>query len=201
MDGLVFGPIGPNALHLCVDMQRMFGPGSPWAVPWMEEVMPQLEELSSRHAEATIFTRFVPPRNAAQARGTWRQYYERWQEMTLEVLPQDMVRLVPALERLTPPARVLDKAVYSPWTEGRLDAMLAGSGIDTLVVSGGETDVCVLGAMMGAVDRGYRVILAADATCSSTDETHDALMRLYESRYGQQIETASVEQILSDWNR
>ena len=132
--------------------------------------------------------------------GTWRQYYERWRDVTLEVMPQEMVRLVPALERLTPPARVLDKKVYSPWTEGGLDRMLQGTGVDTLIVSGGETDVCVLGAMIGAVDRGYRVILAEDATCSSADETHDAMLRLYNDRYGQQIETAKVEEILSAWN-
>lgn len=200
MSGLIFGPIGANTVHLCVDMQRMFGPGQPWAVPWMDTIMPQLEALASRHAEATIFTRFVPPRNASQMHGTWRHYYERWREVTLEVMSEEMVRLVPLLERLTPPARVLDKAVYSPWTEGGLDRMLHGSGVDTMIVSGGETDVCVLGAMIGAVDRGYRVILAEDATCSSTDETHDAMMRLYNDRYGQQIETAKVEEILSAWN-
>lgn len=201
MQGLLFGPIPSNAIHLCIDMQRMFGPGSPWAMPWMETVLPKLEELAGRHAQATIFTRFVPPRHPGEARGAWRRYYERWREMTREVLPDEMVQLVPSLERLAPPARVLDKMVYSPWTEGQLDRMLAGSGTDTLIISGGETDVCVLGAMMGAVDRGYRVILAEDATCSSADETHDNLMRLYHSRYGQQIETAYVEQILSGWQR
>lgn len=198
MQGLTFGPV-TNAVHLCVDMQRLFGPGSPWAVPWMETVMPQLEELASRHVQQTIFTRFIPPRNAAEATGTWKRYYEHWAQVTLDQMPQDMVRLVPVLERLTPPARVLDKMVYSPWTEGGLDRMLSGSGVTTLVVSGGETDVCVLAALVGAVDRGYRVILAEDATCSSTDETHDAILRLYHSRYGQQIETARVEQILSAW--
>ncbi|WP_435169299.1 cysteine hydrolase family protein [Falsirhodobacter sp. 1013] len=200
MSGLIFGPIGPNTIHLCVDMQRLFGPGSPWAVPWMDGIMPQLEELSARHAAATIFTRFIPPHTPSEMHGTWRQYYERWRDVTLEVMPQEMVRLVPVLERLTPPARVLDKKVYSPWTEGGLDRMLQGTGVDTLIVSGGETDVCVLGAMIGAVDRGYRVILAEDATCSSADETHDAMLRLYNDRYGQQIETAKVEEILSAWN-
>lgn len=199
MEGLKFGPIGPNAVHLCVDMQRMFAPGSPWAVPWMEEVMPQLEELASRHAVRTIFTRFIPPKRATDMPGTWRRYYERWAEMTQEVLPPEMMQLVPVLERLTPPARVLDKAVYSPWTEGNLDRMLTGTGVDTLVITGGETDVCVLGAIMGAVDRGYRVVLAEDATCSSTDDTHDALLQLYRSRYGQQIETSTVEEILTAW--
>jgi nicotinamidase-related amidase len=69
--------------------------------------------------------------------------------------------------------------VYSPWTEGRLDAMLDGSEVDTLVVTGGETDICVLATVLGAVDRGFRVVLVSDAICSSADQTHDALMELY----------------------
>lgn len=31
-------------------------------------------------------------------------------------------------------------------------------------------------AVLGAVDRGYRVVLVTDAICSSADQTHDALM-------------------------
>ena len=90
---------------------------------------------------------------------------------------------MPSLARFVPPAKVLDKHVYSPWTEGRLDAMLTGSEIDTLVITGGETDVCVLATVLGAIDRGFRVVLVTDAICSSADQTHDALMELYRSRF------------------
>jgi nicotinamidase-related amidase len=98
-----------------------------------------------------------------------------------------------------PPAKVIDKRVYSPWTEGHLDQMLAGSTVDTLVISGGETDVCVLATILGAIDRGYRVVLAADAVCGSADETHDALMRLYSSRFSEQMEVAGAREILEHW--
>ena len=30
---LVHGPLGASAVHLCVDMQRLFADGSPWATP------------------------------------------------------------------------------------------------------------------------------------------------------------------------
>lgn len=72
-------------------------------------------------------------------------------------------------------------------------------GIDTLVISGAETDVCVLAAVLGAVDRGYRVVIPTDALCSSSDQMHDALIKLYHDRYGQQIETAKAETILRNW--
>lgn len=54
-------------------------------------------------------------------------------------------------------------------------------------------------AVLAAIDQGYRVIVALDALCSSSDETHDALMKLYSDRFGQQIEMADTETILSQW--
>ena len=53
--------------------------------------------------------------------------------------------------------------------------------------------------MLGAVDLGYRVVLAVDALCSSSDETHDALLTLYRRRFGQQIEAIDTEKIMTSW--
>ncbi len=72
--------------------------------------------------------------------------------------------------------------------------------MDTLVITGVETDVCVLGAVLGAVDLGYRVVVPTDAICSSSDRTHDALLTLYRERYGQQVETVTSEALLRSWN-
>jgi nicotinamidase-related amidase len=106
---------------------------------------------------------------------------------------------MPELARFVPPAKLLDKRVYSPWTEGQLDAMLGGSGVDTLVMTGGETDVCVLATVLGAIDRGFRVVLVTDAICSSADQTHDALMELYHSRFSEQVETVKLQDVLDGW--
>jgi nicotinamidase-related amidase len=70
---------------------------------------------------------------------------------------------------------------------------------DAVVITGAETDVCVLAAVLGAVDFGYRVILVTDAICSSTDETHDALLALYHQRFAEQIETIDTETLLRQW--
>lgn len=198
--GIVHGPLGRNCLHLCVDMQRLFGTGYPWAVPWLEKVVPVIEALCAEHPERTVFTRFVPAARAGEGRGTWARYYRRWAAATLEQIGPDAVRLVPPLERFSPPAQVVDKHVYSPWMEGRLDALLAQTQVETIVLTGGETDVCVLATALGAIDRGFRVILAADALCSSSDATHDALMDLYSSRFSVQVEVASAQEILDHWH-
>lgn len=196
--GLAHGPLGRNCLHLCVDMQRLFAPGGPWSVPWAQKILPAIEELAGTHARDTLFTRFVPAARPGEGPGMWARYYRRWADVTLTRMDPAFVRLLPSLERLVPPARVFDKHVYSPWTEGRLDALL-GSEFDTLVITGGETDVCVLATVLGAIDRGYRVVLATDALCSSSDETHDALMKLYHARFSEQVEAVTTEDILQNW--
>jgi nicotinamidase-related amidase len=198
-DHLQFGPLGPHCLHLCVDMQRLFAEGTDWHTPWMPRVLPVVQRLVAARPERTIFTRFVPAERPGEGRGTWRRYYERWPSMTLSRLGRDMVELVPELARYVPPAEVLDKRAYSPWTDTDLEARLRRRHVDTLVISGAETEVCVLATVLGAVDRGYRVVLAADALCSSADSTHEALLTVYRQRYGQQIELASVDEILRDW--
>ena len=100
---------------------------------------------------------------------------------------------------LVPPAEVIDKHAYSPFFEPQLSDLLRRRETDGLIITGAETDVCVLAAVLDAVDFGYRVVLATDALCSSSDATHDALLSLYRNRYSQQIETASSEAILAAW--
>lgn len=196
---LKLGPLGPRCVHLCVDMQRLFGEDTAWHTPWMRRVLPVVRRIAEAHPAETVFTRFIPAERPGEGWGTWRRYYERWAEMTLEALPPGMTDLMPPLDRLVPPAEVVDKRTYSPWMDSGLHERLRARGIDTLVITGAETDVCVLGAVLGAVDRGYRVVVPTDAICSSSDRTHDALLTLYRERYGQQVETATTEEILRDW--
>ncbi|MBC9177108.1 isochorismatase family cysteine hydrolase [Pseudoroseomonas ludipueritiae] len=198
-DGLRDKPLGSDCVHLCVDMQNLFAEGSEWHTPWMKRVLPFVEQLVEAHPAETIFTRFIPVAHPGEGEGTWKEYYQRWSKMTLEALPPSMVDLVPQLARFVPPATVIDKGVYSPWLETGLDEMLRERGTNTLVISGAETDVCVLAAVMGAVDRGYRIVVPKDALCSSSDAMHDALLGLYSQRYGGQVEVGTVEQILRLW--
>jgi len=198
-DELHFGELGASCCHLCIDMQRLFAEDTDWRTPWMERVLPAMEELTAQHAGATVFTRFIPPRDAASARGMWRRYYRKWESLTLSRVDPELIELVPSLARFTPPAVLLDKWVYSPWTEGRLDAVLASGNVDTLIITGGETDVCVLATVLGSIDRGLRTVIAADAVCGSADETHDAAMTLYRSRFSEQVEIAGTEEILVAW--
>jgi nicotinamidase-related amidase len=185
-----------NWRHICVDAQRMFAEDTPWHVPWMARVLPQLTEVSQRHAERTVFTRFVTPLRVQDARGTWKDYYEKWWMMTGEHLSKKLLELAAPLQRLVPPARVYDKMTYSPWVDGRLVSHLREEGVQTLVITGGETDVCVLATVLGAIDFGFHVIVLSDAVCSGTDETHDAAVDLLSERFSVQLKLLETDAFL-----
>jgi nicotinamidase-related amidase len=199
-DDILKEPLSTGTVHLCVDMQRIFSSEGPWPTPWMERVLPTVTRIAEHFAERTVFTRFITPATPEEATGRWRAYYERWPETTREHLDPRFLELMPPLARLVPPARLFDKAVYSAFAGYRLHQHLQERGVDTLLVTGSETDVCVLATVLGAVDHGYRVVLVTDAVCSSSDEGHDNLLAIYRGRYSQQIETADSETILSLWN-
>jgi nicotinamidase-related amidase len=197
--GIRHGPLSAGSLHICVDMQRLFAEDTAWKTPWMRRVLPQVVSVVEAHPQKTVFTRFIPAEHPGQGEGVWSRYWTRWAQMTLQELPPALVDLVPELAPFAQRAPVIDKRVYSPWIESALATELAPRGVDTLIITGSETDVCVLATVMGAIDRGYRVIIVVDAVCSSSDETHDALMTLYAQRYSQQVETVDTATLLEAW--
>jgi nicotinamidase-related amidase len=71
--------------------------------------------------------------------------------------------------------------------------------VDTLILTGSETDVCVLSTALNAIDLGYRMIIVKDGLCSSSNEAHDASLRLYEQRYHVQIELAEASEVMDAW--
>ena len=119
--------------------------------------------------------------------------------MTLNRLDPNLLELVPSLALLARRGAIFDKHVYSPFGNTQLLPYLKQRQVDSLIVTGVETDVCVLSGVLHAVDEGFRVILVKDALGSSSDETHDALLRVYATRLSEQIELSDVDTVLSCW--
>jgi nicotinamidase-related amidase len=200
MSASLRAPLTARSVHLCIDMQRLFTADGPWPTPWMDRVLPTVVRIAERFPERTVFTRFLPPVRADDMPGTWRRYYEKWQDTTREKLDPRLLELVPALAALAPRTHVIDKTRYSAFALTTLSTHLQARGADALVVTGSETDVCVLATVLGAVDRGYRVVLVTDGVCSGSDEGHDCLLTIYRNRYGEQIEAADSATVLSAWS-
>lgn len=199
-DRLEFGALPARTFHLCVDMQRLFSTEGPWPTPWMTRVLPRVAALARLHPARAIFTRFIPPARPEEMPGAWQRYYRAWPEVTGERLDPSLIALMPELAETVPPAVVIDKMRYSAFSLSPLSKLLRDRGAEALILTGTETDMCLLATVLGAVDRGYRTIVVGDAVCSSSDEGHDMLMALYRQRFGQQIEVVTTEAILRCWS-
>lgn len=70
-----------------------------------------------------------------------------------------MLALVDPLKRLCPPAATIDKPAYSAFVGSALLDELRRRSADTVIVTGSETDVCVLSTVLSAVDLGFRVVV------------------------------------------
>jgi nicotinamidase-related amidase len=188
-----------DAAHLCIDMQNIFAKGGVWETPWMERVLPIVSDICARYPERTVFTRFITPQRPEDRRGQWQAYYSKWQRATRDELEPGALDIVPALSRYSPPAHVVDKPAYSAFFGSRLGHLLVEKHVGTVVVTGAETDVCVLSTVLSAVDLGFRVVIVEDALCSSSDTGHDALMTMYRARFHEQIDLVRAEELFDMW--
>jgi nicotinamidase-related amidase len=187
------------AVHLCTDVQNIFAPGGLWATPWMERVLPAIAAIVARYQARTIFTRFITPERAEDRPGQWQNYFRRWEQATRGHLPPSALDLVPELARYVPPCRMVDKPAYSAFSNPALASLLIEKGIGTVVITGAETDVCVLSTVLAAVDLGFRVVIVEDALCSSSDVGHDALMTMYRTRFHGQVDLVTAEELTEFW--
>lgn len=188
-----------QAAHLCIDMQNIFARGGVWETPWMEKVLPAISEIAARYRERTIFTRFLTPEQPEDRPGRWQGYFTKWKTATRANLGPRDLDLVPTLSRYVPPALVVDKPAYSAFFGSRLADLLVEKHVGTVVITGAETDVCVLSTVLSAVDLGFRVVIVEDALCSSSDTGHDALMTMYRTRFHGQIDLVSAEELFETW--
>jgi len=189
--------IDKNSVHLCIDAQRLFGPGGPWETPWLKDVLPVLVTLVELQPARTIFTRFIPAKSPDDAFGMWRAYYAKWRNVTLGSVNPELIDLLPELKQFVPPAICFDRVTYSAFSDDRLHKFLRSKEVNTLIISGSETDVCVLATVLAAVDHGYRTIVVSDALASSSDTSHDALLKLFSGRFDIQIELATAEETIT----
>src|ERR1700745_3072191 len=106
----------------------------------METTLPSIVRLVAHAPHRTVFTRFIPAANASEARGMWREYYRKWENVTRDRLPPDILNLVPDLRKFVPPASMIDRTVYSAFGGGTLLDFLSQHHLDTLIVSRRDSD-------------------------------------------------------------
>ncbi|VVP93709.1 Peroxyureidoacrylate/ureidoacrylate amidohydrolase RutB [Pseudomonas fluorescens] len=107
-------------------------------------------------------------------------------------------RQVEIIDTLTPLPHepVIDKGRYSAFHRTDLDTRLRALAVDTLIVSGVLTDVCVLSTVFDAFALGYRIRLVTDACTTTTLAGHySALLIMANWVYSLEMLTTSQCQL------
>lgn len=86
----------------------------------------------------------------------------------------DFVEALRPLEREI----VVDKPGYSAFAHTGLQHVLTKRGIETLILTGVTTEVCVSSTLRAAVDLGYRCITVSDACASGDPDLHKASLAM-----------------------
>lgn len=91
--------------------------------------------------------------------------------------------IIPELSPL-PGEPVVDKPGKGAFYATDLGAILTSRGIDTLIICGVTTEVCVHTTLREANDRGFRCVVLRDCTASYFPEFHEVALRMVSAQGG-----------------
>jgi nicotinamidase-related amidase len=186
-----------SAALLVVDLQNQFvEEGAVLEVPQTRDVMPAVKQLLSACRDLRVpvlYTALVH-----EAPESLPRFYEllpllkgqayrpetREVEIHAEVAPQDG-------------EMVVNKAQYSAFEGTNLSSMIekvgrADAGVDTLIVVGCVTNVCVESTARDAFQKGYRVVVVSDACAAVFPDLHDATLKNVRHGFGRVMTAEEV---------
>ena len=79
---------------------------------------------------------------------------------------------------------IVTKHAYDAFTVDDLTVHLNELGVDTIIVTGVVTELCVLGTASGGFERGFHVIVPREATSSVDPVAAEAALKLVANFYG-----------------
>ena len=201
---------GKTAL-LVVDMQRAFlDPGEAMEVPPARDIVPQIQallDLFRGKRLPVIFTEFtyseaVPvlvgllhPEHRRAAPGAPRGFGKP-SSSCLE--GEANVRVVPDLAP-RPGELVVTKHYYDGFNGTALDAALRARGVTHLVLTGTMTDICVLGTVIGGMNREYRMTVVEDATATLWPEIQRATLDIIARAYARVLTAKQIAEEIGRW--
>ena len=93
---------------------------------------------------------------------------------------------------------VLNKTSSGPLASTKLDQILHNLGINSLVVCGLTTAVCVTQTARETADRGFRVIVVEDACTEMSEEMHQAALFTFSYVFGRVRTTEDVVKLFAN---
>lgn len=189
-----------------IDMQKFFTDDekSPWAAPTVLKIVPNIQELIKATSRGnTIFTLFKPPEDWQDEHGTWKNYYHHSIGVTTDHLGARAYEIIDVFKDdvMSPLSRLVDKQTASAFYYTNFDDILRERNKTFLILTGIETDYCVLATALDAVSRGYSVVIPMDACGSSKGEEGQKSAQAIYERFGGQIWITDTKTVLDQLSK
>jgi nicotinamidase-related amidase len=184
-----------SAALIVVDMENDFvRVGAPMEVPDARETIDAHRELLDWFRERrrpVVFTRFVAgpsrtlmwnwsPQIAPPVCACWPGFQRSYADIEGE---RDCVAIIDELAPL-PGEHQVDKYGYDAFHHTRLTDLLHAHAVDTVLITGTVTHLCVEDTARGAFHEDFQAVVIADAVSSYAPELHRATLQTIAMKYG-----------------
>jgi len=175
---------------LVIDMQNAFvAAGAPIEVPAARAIVAPINRLAAELRRRGVPVIWVQHENASDGKD-WAGFYDafmapgqRAKAAAALAAGSELQKLYPGLTVENADLRVA-KNRYSALIKGDLDRKLRDRGIDTLLLAGTKTNVCVECTARDAMMLDYKVVLLSDCTAALSDDEQRATLENVIQQFG-----------------
>ena len=184
-------PALKNPAVIVIDMHRgsIDPPGTVY-VPTGAAIVPALADLLARarvNGVPVIYIVHQIRPDGSDARSPFWEEAESvgdlYPNVREQIIGSDWTRMAEGLEP-APGDHVLPKKRYGAFSGNDLAFLLKNLGVETLVITGVETEICVLATAYHGFNEDYRVVVASDGTAGLDPELADAALRIIAREVG-----------------
>ena len=193
---------GRSAL-VVVDMQNDFvREGAPLEVPDARKTIANIARLAERFRRIgapVVYTRFLArqednllwlwsPQCHAETRCCWRGTRREYTDADRALECTDVI------EELRPQKDepIIDKYGYGSFHHTNLDGLLRSLGVQSVVLTGTVTQICVEETGREAFHHGYRTTMVEDGVSSFAPDLQAATLKNFAMKFGWVSDTASI---------
>jgi len=175
---------------LVIDMQNAFvAPGAPIEVPAARTIVAPINRLAAALRKRGVPVIWVLHENQGDGRD-WAGFFDafvapgrRAEAAAALAAGAELQKLYPELETAPTDLRVA-KNRYSAFIKNDFETKLRERGIDTLLIAGTKTNVCVECTARDAMMLDYKVVLISDCTAALSDDEHRATLENMIQQFG-----------------
>lgn len=180
---------------LVIDMQRDFlDPGAPIATPGGLDLIPRINRLTARTRALGMPVIFTQEMHRAD-RSDFGIELEFEPPHCLEGTPG--MELAETLDVAPGDYRILNKRRYDAFLGTDLDTLLRSLRVQSLLVAGVCTDICVASTVQHARNLDFRCYVLSDCVAGTSAERHQAALLCLGHVFGYVVSLAEVEKDLA----